>query len=78
MTRDEAERKALDMCLIAGNHLATHWQDYWPAPDADRDEAMKLISTHGMKEYDMWTAWALIMRASRLVRGAKVIPLNAA
>lgn len=78
MTRDEAERKALDLCLIAGNHLGTHRQPYWPHAYAGRDEAMKLITTHGMKEYDMWCAWSLIIRAGRLLRGAKIIPLHAA
>lgn len=77
MTRDEAAAKALDMCLIAGNHLGTHKADHWPPSVTDFQVAFeRLVPQYGMKEYDMWTAWALIMRASRLMRGAKVIKLT--
>lgn len=69
--------KALDLCLIGGNHLGTHKQDYWPEPDADHGPAAEmLISKYGVKEYDIWCCWAAIMRAARLVRGAKVISLT--
>lgn len=77
MTNEEAARKALDMCLIAGNHLGTHKADYWPPSDANWQDAMEaLVPNYGVKEYDTWTAWALIMRASKLMRGAKVISLE--
>lgn len=60
---------ALQLCLVAGNHLGTHKKSYWPPSDADADTAMKaLIKVHGMEEYDMWTAWALIMRAAAITR----------
>jgi hypothetical protein len=78
MTRDEAIVKALEMCLIGGNHLGAHKQDYWPAPDTNYQDAMeKLIHAYGMKEYDMWACWASIMRAAALVRGATVVDLSA-
>lgn len=69
MTRDEAIREALDMCLVAGNHLGTHKADHWPPSGMDWQIAMsRLVPKYGVKEYDMWMAWSLIMRASKLMR----------
>lgn len=75
MTKEEAMAKALDLCLVGGNHLGTHKQDYWPGFETPWQEAMeRLVPKYGVKEYDVWTAWSLIMRASHIIRGAKVIP----
>lgn len=76
MTKQEAMAKALDLCLIAGNHLGTHKQPYWPHSETPWAEAMAKLAKYGQKETDMWNAWSLIMRASHLIRGAKIVPFQ--
>lgn len=74
MTREEAIEKALDMCLIGGNHLGCHKREDWPASDADHGPALEyLVSKYGVKEYDIWCCWSALMRAAKLVRGAAIV-----